>query len=213
MKIFRLIKLVVWAIALALFLSVSAEHCKLKSTGATVENLTPWTFSGSEFTSNYRSITPFQRSWEYYGVKEFANRDESIIRSFFSDVKGIVAGSETAWCSAFVNSMCIRSGYEFSNSLVARSWLDVGKETYIPKSGDIVVLWRKSRESWQGHVGFFLRYNYNKSKILMYGGNQSNAVVPQWYSADRILSFRRINPIFTSVELDGELCEYITPEQ
>lgn len=140
-------------------------------------------------------LTPFELSWTYYGVKEFASRgDENIIVSFFKDLGVITDNSSTAWCSAFANSMSIRTNYEYSNSLAARSWLNVGKSTEA-YPGCIVVLWRESKSSWKGHVGYFLRYNEDKSKVLVYGGNQSNAIVPQWYPSYRVLEFREICPL------------------
>ena len=61
-----------------------------------------------------------------------------------------------------------------------------------PQEGDVVVLWRESRDSWKGHVGFFSGYDDN-GDIKVLGGNQGDSVSIKSYSKNRLLGFRRSN--------------------
>jgi len=95
---------------------------------------------------------------------------------------------EVSWCSAFVNWCIINSGKKGTNSAVARSWLKWGKQLDKPKIGAITVLWRKSRYSWQGHVGFFV--SQSDTHISLLGGNQHDRVCISSYEKQRLLGYR-----------------------
>ncbi|SEC46765.1 TIGR02594 family protein [Tenacibaculum sp. MAR_2009_124] len=97
---------------------------------------------------------------------------------------------ETAWCSAFANWVCMKAQADYSGKLTARSWLKIGKRTQTPKQGDIVVLWRESKNSWKGHVGFFIKQTDNYIYVL--GGNQKDQVNIQAYPKSRLLEFRKV---------------------
>jgi len=102
-----------------------------------------------------------------------------------------VNDDETPWCSFFANFVVGRTRIKGSGKADARSWLLVGDKTDNPEPGDIVVFWRESPESWKGHVGFFLGYSENGSRIFTLGGNQGDQVSIAAYPADRVLGFRR----------------------
>ena len=108
---------------------------------------------------------------------------------------------ETAWCSCFVNWCVERTGQNGTNSARAvrwDDWQDSVNEIDV-REGDLAVFSRKSTTVNGGHVGFFVRFNDDKSEILLLGGNQRNAVRYSWYPTDgkigsfeyRLLSFRR----------------------
>jgi uncharacterized protein (TIGR02594 family) len=96
---------------------------------------------------------------------------------------------ETAWCAAFVNSVLERAGYNGSKSLAARSFLTWGKEVTKPYPGCIVVFWRVSPRSWQGHTAFYVGETKTHVKVL--GGNQSNAVNITEYPKSQVLGYRK----------------------
>jgi uncharacterized protein (TIGR02594 family) len=96
---------------------------------------------------------------------------------------------EEAWCSYFVNFCVEQAGGTGTESAAARSWLKWGNKQITPKPGDIVVFWRKSKSSWEGHVAFYLGHKGNE--ILCLGGNQDNGVSLKRYSADKLLGYRR----------------------
>lgn len=100
-----------------------------------------------------------------------------------------MAGSdETPWCSAFTNWCVERVGLEGTNRANARSWMQWGFPLEHPRPGCVVVLWRESRESGKGHVGFFEAMD--GSNILILGGNQGNAVSVRPYPRSRLLGWR-----------------------
>ncbi|WP_421873425.1 peptidoglycan-binding protein [Marinoscillum sp.] len=70
----------------------------------------------------------------------------------------------------------------------------VGQSTSDPEPGDVVVFWRESIESYKGHVGLFLGYSIDQSRIYCLGGNQGNQVSISAQPANRLLGFRRLQP-------------------
>lgn len=114
----------------------------------------------------------------------------------YSDEIGIswIDDDETPWCSVFMNWVAMKCGVKRSKSAAARSWLNVGMAVENPEPGDIVVYWRGDPNSHQGHVGIFFGYSADKTRVYTLGGNQNNSVSISAYPADRVLSFRRLQP-------------------
>jgi len=102
-----------------------------------------------------------------------------------------ISRDETAWCSAFVNWCLKAAGYEGTQSALARSWLDWGREIAEPIRGCIAVF---SRGAGYGHVGFYLSETENE--IIVLGGNQQNAETKKYevsekhYPKSRLLGYR-----------------------
>lgn len=127
------------------------------------------------------------------GVKEYVgNEDNPEVLKYFNEIgfDGSKLKDETAWCSAFVNWVAKVSGCEYSGKLNARSWLEYGEQVVNPQVGDIVILWRESKYTWKGHVGFFIRESNDHIYIL--GGNQQNEVNILPYKKSRLLQYRRL---------------------
>ena len=126
------------------------------------------------------------------GIKEIVGREHNpeVLKYFHETGHTWVKDDETSWCSAFVNWCAKMSNLPYSGKLTARSWLRKGKEVFNPVTGDIVVLWRESVDSWKGHVGIFIREQGNYIYIL--GGNQKNSVCIQAYQKRQLLQYRRL---------------------
>ena len=104
-----------------------------------------------------------------------------------------VNDDETPWCSIFVSWCAFKADLIRSKKANARSWLLVGHNVDgSPEPGDIVIFWRGQRDSWQGHVGIFLGYSQNSSRVYCLGGNQGNQVSISAYPVDKVLGFRRL---------------------
>ncbi|MCD4724283.1 MAG: TIGR02594 family protein [Bacteroidales bacterium] len=104
-----------------------------------------------------------------------------------------VDDDETPWCSIFVNWVAKKAGLNGSGKANARSWLQVGANVNsAPEPGDVVIFWRGSKDSWQGHVGFFLGYSKKSDRVYCLGGNQGNQVSVTAYNIDKVLGFRRL---------------------
>ncbi|MEZ5308128.1 MAG: TIGR02594 family protein [Pyrinomonadaceae bacterium] len=138
--------------------------------------------------------TPWMISAEReIGVKEFpgeADNPEVVkyLRSISSLAQVYQNNDETSWCSAFVNWCLKENGIPGSNNAAARSWLAWGKRVNTPKRGAVTVLWRNKPESWEGHVGFFVKEE--QGRIFLLGGNQSDAVNVSSYPKHRLLQYR-----------------------
>jgi len=131
----------------------------------------------------------------HYGLKEVVgDKHNPEIVAMFSEIGfDWVKDDETAWCSAALNYFCFKLGYERSGKLDARSWLKMPIIVLQPSIGDIVVLWRGSPNSWQGHVGLFIAKDLNNIWIL--GGNQSNMINISSYPRERVLGYRQVHKL------------------
>jgi uncharacterized protein (TIGR02594 family) len=158
----------------------------------------------------------FQLALTQYGIWEHAGRNNNpeILKYFHEIGETWVANDETAWCSAFVNWLAKKCGYEYSGKLTARSWLDVGYSVEQPEVGDLVIFWRENPDSWKGHVGLYVRQS--KSNVYVLGGNQSNQVRISAYPKSRLLGYRRlikIKPDYDELaEMLDDLYSLITEE-
>lgn len=128
------------------------------------------------------------------GISEISgSRDNERILQYSEDI-GLtwITDDETPWCSIFMNWIAMKAGFEKSGSAAARSWLNIGFSIENPEPGDVVVYWRESPESHKGHVGIFLGFSNDHSRIYTLGGNQSDSVSISAYSVDQLLDFRRL---------------------
>jgi uncharacterized protein (TIGR02594 family) len=124
------------------------------------------------------------------GVREIAGEkhDPTVLQYYADAGHPQIDDDETAWCAAFVGAMLQRSGISGSKSLAARSYLQWGKKLSKPKPGCVVVFWRNSPRSWQGHVGFYVKED--DKYIYTLGGNQRNAVNISKYPKSKLLGYR-----------------------
>jgi len=106
-----------------------------------------------------------------------------------------VNDDETPWCSFFMNWVAKKAELESTGKGNARSWLNVGIPVVNPEPGDVVIFWRESPNSYKGHVGVFMGYSQDHSRIYTLGGNQNNQVGETAYSTSQLLGFRRLRPI------------------
>lgn len=95
---------------------------------------------------------------------------------------------EVPWCAAFMCWVLEKAGIPSTRSAMARSYLKWGAPLDEPEIGCIVVFWRGSRESYSGHVAFYLGETDDYIKVL--GGNQSDQVCISFYGKDRLLGYR-----------------------
>lgn len=129
------------------------------------------------------------------GIKEFKDpEDNPRILKYGKDTNlAMSEGDETAWCSIFMNWVCMKAGFEKTDKANARSWLKAGRQIANPEPGDIVVYWRESRSSWKGHVGIFMGFSEDLTRIYTLGGNQGDSVSISGYPVEKLLEFRRLS--------------------
>jgi uncharacterized protein (TIGR02594 family) len=130
-----------------------------------------------------------------YGLKEIEGEEHNsdILKMFEEIGFDWIKDDETAWCSASLNYICKKLGYERSGKLDARSWLRMSIHVLKPKLGDIVILWRESPKSWKGHVGLYI--SEDKDTIYVLGGNQGNQISILPYSKKRVLGYRQVHKL------------------
>lgn len=100
---------------------------------------------------------------------------------------------EVAWCSAALNYWAWLLRLPRSKSLMAKSWLGVGRPVHLvdARAGfDVAVLWRGERDGTAGHVALFA--GLDRTDILLLGGNQGNSVNVSPFPQERILGIRRL---------------------
>ena len=101
---------------------------------------------------------------------------------------GLGPDDETPWCAAFTHWCLAEAGLMGTARPNARSYIHWGTPVGEPRLGAITVLWRGSRDGWQGHVAFLM--DLTSSSILLLGGNQGNRVSVAAYPRDRLLGMR-----------------------
>lgn len=98
-------------------------------------------------------------------------------------------GDDEVWCAAFVGAMLEECGIRSTRALNAKSYLDWGITEGEPHAGDVVVFWRDSIDSSNGHVSFFDHEEEDMYYCL--GGNQGSGIVSiEAYPKNRVLGFR-----------------------
>lgn len=135
----------------------------------------------------------------YMGVKEISGKENNnprILEYFEAVGHGWVKNDETPWCAAFVGACLEEAGIKGTGSLAARSYMTWGKAVKNPKYGDIAVFWRGSKNSWTGHVAFFVKEDDKYVWVL--GGNQRNSVNVSRYRKTQLLGYRRPSSMSSS---------------
>jgi uncharacterized protein (TIGR02594 family) len=127
----------------------------------------------------------------YVGFHESRNREA--LKKFL-DVDPV----NYEWCAAFVNAALHKKSIPGSesvseNPLLAKSFLNWGKEVFDPQLGDIVVFPRGSA-GWQGHVGFYILTTTIEGVeyYAILGGNQNDEVSYELYPSSTVIGIRRL---------------------
>lgn len=121
-------------------------------------------------------------------VAEFPDPGENPRIALYLATVGMPGDDEISWCAGFVNYCLIESGVtDTPRRPNARSFLPWGASSPF-QPGAIAVLWRESKTSWKGHVGFAL--GSGASHVYILGGNQRNRVCIEAYPLARVLDFR-----------------------
>jgi uncharacterized protein (TIGR02594 family) len=145
------------------------------------------------------SMELIKTALKYYGVKEFPGTDKNspTIVGWLRSMLPWANNDEIAWCSAFVNGIAKEAKFEHfpstHNNALAREWLKKGTAVTTPQLGDVVVLWRGSKDAVTGHVGFYIRENTDN--VFLLGGNQSDSVNITAFPKSRVLGYRRLKKL------------------
>jgi uncharacterized protein (TIGR02594 family) len=137
--------------------------------------------------------SPVEIAKRFVGAEEHAQRD--VLSNFIGKVGGqTVDPATTAWCAAFVNGVLHQAGMQGTDSLAARSFLNIGQKVEgKPQEGDIVVLSRGDPNGNLGHVGFYVGDGATPGSVKILAGNQGNRVDYAEYPASQVLGVRRVS--------------------
>ena len=94
---------------------------------------------------------------------------------------------QTAWCAVFASAVLKRSGNKYIKTASSQAYNNYGIE--VPnisqaKVGDLVIFYRKGKNSGFGHIGFYAG-KYTDTHITVLGGNQGDNL--------NIRSFKRLD--------------------
>lgn len=132
-----------------------------------------------------------------------ARKPNPVVQKLFVDAgfPQIRNTAATAWCAAAINASLERHGTAGTKSLAARSFEKWGDKLETPRLGCVVVLWRGSPKSWEGHVGLFVRRD--STHVYVLGGNQSDTVSVAKFPIGRLLSYRWPRPLAATKTVTG----------
>lgn len=130
------------------------------------------------------------KALSYMGEKEIKGiKNNSKIVSMWERIKAPFRDDETPWCAAFVGSVLEECGIKSTRKANARSYQYYGNPITKPEYGCIVVLWRESKTSAKGHVGFLLGVTPQGDPVVL-GGNQGDCVSSKVFPKHRVLCYR-----------------------
>jgi uncharacterized protein (TIGR02594 family) len=137
-------------------------------------------------------IEPPWLSWARAQIGVHERRQEAKVLGWLKSVASWVTSASTSWCGAFMavaSSTTLPTEAIPGNPLGAREWLKYGRPLEQPAVGCVVVFWRVSRSSWQGHVGYVVGRD-QRGNLMVLGGNQSDEVNIRPFANDRVLGYR-----------------------
>lgn len=146
---------------------------------------------------------------QYYGLQEIPGKEDNAqVVTWLKRLIHWAADDEIPWCAAFANGILKENNYFSIEDLpeqkrrpgtaLARDFMKIPDPVIDPVPGDLAVFWRKSIDSYAGHVGFYIRQDAKNIWVL--GGNQSNQVSIAPYAQHRLLSFIRPQKINKDVD-------------
>ena len=126
----------------------------------------------------------------YIGEREIkGSRHNPLIVRWWQDIgAGWFTTDETPWCGAFVGGVLKEAGYPILSGAEAPralAWSGYGKRLTNPAVGCIVTFTR----SGGGHVGFVVGEDQS-GRLMVLGGNQSDAVNVKPFDPDRVDAYR-----------------------
>lgn len=126
------------------------------------------------------------------GVKERHGRaDNPRVVDYHSATDLGRSPDSVPWCGSYVAWVFRETGVPYSpaKKAAARAWLDWGQKLDGPAYGALVVFWRGDPNGWKGHVGFVAGRD-KQGRLMVLGGNQSDAVSIAPFDLDRVLAYR-----------------------
>ena len=127
---------------------------------------------------------------QFMGVREIPGKTTApVIAKWLRQLNAWWTDDETPWCGAFVGGCLTDIGLaKPKNCFRARAYLEYGYALRKPEVGCIVVFNGGAKRPGGGHVGFVVAQDY-QNRLMVLGGNQSNAVNIKPFDTDRVLGY------------------------
>ncbi|MEZ7197924.1 TIGR02594 family protein [Pseudodesulfovibrio karagichevae] len=145
-------------------------------------------------------MTAFDMAQRFVGVREVpGSQSNPAVLAMLKLDDDWPEDDDVPWCSAFANYVTWLLRLPRSKSLMARSWLKVGRAVNeeAEVGFDMVILKRGGGSQpgpevtdATGHVGFYA--GMENGKVLVLGGNQGDEVNITAYPRSRVLGIRRL---------------------
>lgn len=137
-------------------------------------------------------LLPFKWAQEELkkGIKEILGRTAHNKRIIWYHAFTLLKATEdeVPWCSSFMNAAAASTGFPYTKSAAAKSWLKYGEEGD-GSVGDIAVF---TRGETGGHVAFINSpYKKGDKFVEVLGGNQGDTISVAKYKAENLLAIRR----------------------
>jgi uncharacterized protein (TIGR02594 family) len=131
------------------------------------------------------------RARTFVGLREIPGKGTTpAISRWLRDLRAWWSDDETPWCGVFVAAMMRPDGHELPKHWYrARAWLEFGEPIAFPVIGAVVVFNGGPKRPGAGHVGFVVGRD-EKGRLMVLGGNQSNAVTIAPFDTNRVLGYR-----------------------
>lgn len=126
-------------------------------------------------------------AYKYDGLKETKGpKHNGTILGWLTSLEAWWYEDETPWCGTFVAIVMKEAHMEYPKLYMrAKAWLDWGRRISKPVLGCVVIFDRAGG----GHVGFVVGRTLN-GDLLVYGGNQRDAVCVSQFSPARVVGYR-----------------------
>ena len=127
-----------------------------------------------------------------YGIVETPGElnNPEVMKYFHETGRKWVDADSTPWCDAFIDWCCMKIEIPFTHGLNAREWINEGVQVKTIGEADLVLFWRVSPDSWQGHIA--IPIVERGDMIFSLGGNQSDMVRISPYYKNRKLAYIKL---------------------
>lgn len=129
---------------------------------------------------------------QHIGLREIKGpRHEPVIQGWLRRLGAAWNDDETPWCGTFVAAMLQEAGLPIiTRWSSSRAWATYGanlRTTHLAP-GALLIFWRGSPSSWQGHIGFYEGEDATHYHVL--GGNQADSVNIMRIAKSRLVASR-----------------------
>ena len=129
----------------------------------------------------------FQTALSQINTSEIEGKESNPQIDEYLKAVGMPSDDDIPWCAAFVCWCLGQHEHQHPGVPTARSLLQLPNKLEYPELGCLVVL-KRGKFRWQGHVGFYLDHYLDHLYLL--GGNQNNRVGIGMYSMKKVLGYR-----------------------